>query len=178
MVTTDLPGCDMGYNRVDDPSTNRLHNNPQLDASCDYNGVMNGTSSATPNTTGAMALLMSAYPDLSVRDLRNLLARNATRLDANQGPVQISYTAANGQRRQVTGLEGWERNAAGLWYSPTYGFGLVDVNKTLARAASHEPLPPLVQLPWRKVSSGIAPSAPSRMWAVARPAPARRSISH
>ena len=56
MVTTDLPGCDMGYNRVDDPSTNRLHNNPQLDASCDYNGVMNGTSSATPNTTGAMAV--------------------------------------------------------------------------------------------------------------------------
>ncbi|MFM1705456.1 serine protease Asp [Aeromonas salmonicida] len=152
MVTTDLPGCDMGYNRVDDPSTNRLHNNPQLDASCDYNGVMNGTSSATPNTTGAMALLMSASPDLSVRDLRDLLARNATRLDANQGPVQISYTAANGQRRQVTGLEGWERNAAGLWFSPTYGFGLVDVNKTLARAASHEPLPPLVQLPWQKVT--------------------------
>ena len=86
MVTTDLPGCDMGYNRTDDPSTNRLHGNPQLDASCDYNGVMNGTSSATPSTSGAMALLMSAYPDLSVRDLRDLLARSATRVDAKHQP--------------------------------------------------------------------------------------------
>lgn len=152
MVTTDLPGCDMGYNRTDDPSTNRLHNNPQLDATCDYNGVMNGTSSATPNTSGAMALLMSAYPDLSVRDLHDLLARNATRIDAGQQPVQVSYTAANGQPRQVTGLEGWERNAAGLWYSPTYGFGLIDVNKTLTAAANHTPLPPLVQLPAQKVT--------------------------
>ena len=152
MVTTDLPGCDMGYNRTDDPSTNRLHNNPQLDVTCDYNGVMNGTSSATPNTSGAMALLMSAYPDLSVRDLRDLLARNATRIDAGQQPVQVSYTAANGQPRQVTGLEGWERNAAGLWYSPTYGFGLIDVNKALTAAANHTPLPPLVQLPVQKVT--------------------------
>lgn len=152
MVTTDLPGCNMGYNRLDDPSTNRLHGNPQLDASCDYNGVMNGTSSATPNTAGAMALLMSAYPDLSVRDLRDLLARSATRLDADQAPVQLSYTAADGQRRQVTGLEGWERNAAGIWYSPTYGFGLVDVNRALVNAATHEPLPPLVQLPWQQVT--------------------------
>nr|CAA47428.1 microbial serine proteinases [Aeromonas salmonicida] len=162
MVTTDLPGCDMGYNRVDDPSTNRLHNNPQLDASCDYNGVMNGTSSATPNTTGAM-VLMAPYPDLSVRDLRDLLARNATRLDANQGPVQINYTAANGERRQVTGLEGWERNAAGLWYSPSYGFGLVDVNKT--QPSSRQPRTAAttgaVALAKGK-GNGRSPSAPSR----------------
>jgi len=151
MVTTDLPGCDMGYNRTDDPSTNRLHGNPQLDASCDYNGVMNGTSSATPSTAGAMALLMSAYPDLTVRDLRDLLARSATRVDANHPPVMVSYTSSTGQAREVKGLEGWERNAAGMWFSPTYGFGLIDVNKALELAAAHQPLPPLVQLPWQKV---------------------------
>ncbi|MGY3856937.1 serine protease Asp [Aeromonas intestinalis] len=152
MVTTDLPGCDMGYNRVDDPSANRLHNNPALDVGCDYNGTMNGTSSATPNTAGAMALLMSAYPDLSVRDLRDLLARNATRIEAAQAPVRVNYTTANGQLRQVTGLEGWERNAAGLWFSPTYGFGLIDVNKALVSAATHDPLPALIQSPWQKVT--------------------------
>lgn len=152
MVTTDLPGCDMGYNRTDDPSTNRLHGNPQLDASCDYNGVMNGTSSATPSTSGAMALLMSAYPDLSVRDLRDLLARSATRVDATQKPVMVSYTSSTGKVRDVKGLEGWERNAAGMWFNPTYGFGLIDVNKALELAANHQPLPPLVQLPWQKIN--------------------------
>ncbi|MGY3881210.1 serine protease Asp [Aeromonas veronii] len=152
MVTTDLPGCDMGYNRTDDPSTNRLHGDPQLDASCDYNGVMNGTSSATPSTSGAMALLMSAYPDLSVRDLRDLLARSATRVDATQKPVMVSYTSSTGKVRDVKGLEGWERNAAGMWFNPTYGFGLIDVNKALELAANHQPLPPLVQLPWQKIN--------------------------
>lgn len=152
MVTTDLPGCDMGYNRNGVPSANRLHGNLQLDASCDYNGTMNGTSSATPNTSGSVALLMSAYPDLSVRDLRDLLARSATRVDAAHPAVQVSYTSRAGSARTVTALEGWERNAAGMWFSPTYGFGLIDVNKALARAANHNPLPPLVQLPWQKVS--------------------------
>ncbi|MFQ2111687.1 S8 family serine peptidase [Aeromonas veronii] len=161
MVTTDLPGCDMGYNRTDDPSTNRLHGNPQLDASCDYNGVMNGTSSATPSTSGAMALLMSAYPDLSVRDLRDLLARSATRVDATQKPVMVSYTSSTGKVRDVKGLEGWERNAAGMWFSPTYGFGLIDVNKALELAANHQPLPPLVQLPWQKINvTGSAAAIP------------------
>lgn len=159
MVTTDLPGCDMGYNRTDDPSTNRLHGNPQLDASCDYNGVMNGTSSATPSTSGAMALLMSAYPDLSVRDFRDLLARSATRVDAAHPPVMVSYTSSTGRPRNVKGLEGWERNAAGMWFSPTYGFGLIDVNKALELAATHQPLPPLVQLPWQKVTPVDKPSA-------------------
>ncbi|WP_421236083.1 S8 family serine peptidase [Aeromonas sp. 601039] len=161
MVTTDLPGCDMGYNRTDDPSTNRLHGNPQLDASCDYNGVMNGTSSATPSTSGAMALLMSAYPDLSVRDLRDLLARSATRVDATQKPVMVSYTSSTGKVRDMKGLEGWERNAAGMWFSPTYGFGLIDVNKALELAANHQPLPPLVQLPWQKINvTGSAATIP------------------
>ena len=166
MVTTDLPGCDLGYNRTARQTSNQLHGNPLLDASCDYNGTMNGTSSATPNTSGAMALLMSAYPDLSVRDLRDLLARNATRVDAGQGPVTLSYTADNGQLQQLIGLEGWERNAAGLWFSPTYGFGLVDVNKTLAAAATHTPLPPLEQLPWQQIrvdaAAGLVADAGSR----------------
>ncbi|WP_068979124.1 serine protease Asp [Aeromonas sp. EERV15] len=161
MVTTDLPGCDMGYNRTNDPSTNRLHGNQQLDASCDYNGVMNGTSSATPSTSGAMALLMSAYPDLPVRDLRDLLARSATRVDATHKPVMVSYTSNSGKVRDVKGLEGWERNAAGMWFSPTYGFGLIDVNKALELAANHQPQPPLVQLPWQKINvSGSAAAIP------------------
>ena len=64
----------------------------------------------------------------------------------------VSYTSSSGKVRDVKGLEGWERNAAGMWFSPTYGFGLIDVNKALELAANHQPLPPLVQLPWQKTS--------------------------
>lgn len=144
MVTTDLPGCYRGNNRNDKPIANRIHQNMMLDFECNYNGIMNGTSSATPNTSGAIALLMSAYPRLTVRDIRDLLARNATRVDPDHAPIVLTYTASNGERRSVTGLEGWEKNANGLWYSPTYGFGLIDVNKALAAAESHAPLSPLI----------------------------------
>ncbi|WP_353436407.1 S8 family serine peptidase [Pseudomonas aeruginosa] len=149
-VTTDLPGCEMGYNRSDEASENRLHNNPKLDPDCNYNGTMNGTSSATPNVAGTLALLMSAHPNLSVRDLRDILARSATRIDPHQRAAHLRYTSEAGPR-QVTGLEGWERNAAGLWYNPSYGFGLVNVNHALKLAARHNSLPPLVRLPWREV---------------------------
>ncbi|MFB2866057.1 S8 family serine peptidase [Aeromonas sp. MdU4] len=158
IVTTDLPGCERGYHHDlelplgDRTRENRLHAlNGKLDPHCDYNAIMNGTSAATPHVSGAMALLMSAYPNMSVRDLRDVLARSATRIDAAQAPVMIRYTSSTGQRRNVKGLEGWERNFAGMWYSPTYGFGLVDVNKALSLAADHIPLPPLVQLPWQEV---------------------------
>lgn len=150
-VTTDLQGCAMGYSRTDYTTTNRLHHNPTLDPNCNYNGIMNGTSSATPNTTGSVALLISAYPQFSARDWRDVLAHTATRIDANQQPATLSYSSLAGQRK-VVGLEGWEKNAAGLWFSPTYGFGLIDVNSALKRAASHKPLPPLVQSPWKKVT--------------------------
>ena len=95
-------------------------------------------------------------PELDVARLaavRQAVGRDIKlRIDANQAAVTLSYTAANGQQRRVTGLEGWERNAAGIWFNPTYGFGLIDVNKALASAATYNPLPELVQLPWQKVT--------------------------
>ncbi|MFB2863514.1 S8 family serine peptidase [Aeromonas sp. MdU4] len=160
IVTTDLPDCDRGYNRAGDENRdrhvenpNRLHTDqPLVDDNCEYVGTMNGTSAATPNTSGAMALLMSAYPEMSVRDLRDLLARSATRIDADQQPVRVSYITESGKKRTVKGLEGWERNAAGMWFSPTYGFGLIDVNQALKEAEKHTPLPPLVKLPWQQTN--------------------------
>ncbi|WXL26253.1 S8 family serine peptidase [Ectopseudomonas mendocina] len=110
-VTTDLRGCNMGYS-MDGPNIarvgNRLHHNPTLDPNCDYNGVMNGTSSATPNTTGSLALLISAYSDLSPRDLRDILARTSTRIDPDHAPAVLNYPSTAGTK-QVTVLEGWEK---------------------------------------------------------------------
>ncbi len=109
---------------------------------------MNGTSSAAPNTSGAFALLISAYPNLSQRDIRHLLATTATRVDTNSDDIRLSYQTAQGQTRTVTGLEGWQQNAADRWYSPTYGFGLIDVNAALEAAETYQPLPEQVFTDW------------------------------
>lgn len=149
-ITTDLTGCTMGYNRNDriPYDSHDLHGGTEIDNTCDFNSVMNGTSSAAPNTSGAFALLMSAYPNLSQRDIRHLLATTATRVDTNSDDVRLSYQTAQGQTRTVTGLEGWQQNAADRWYSPTYGFGLIDVNAALEAAKTYQPLPEQVFTDW------------------------------
>ncbi|WXL26250.1 S8 family serine peptidase [Ectopseudomonas mendocina] len=147
IVTTDLTGCDMGSNRAEFASSNRLHHGAAQDPNCNYRGTMNGTSAAAPNASASAALLLSAFPELKAGDVRDVLARSATRIDPDHPSAVI-----NVGQRQVVIFEGWEKNAAGLWFSPTYGFGLIDVNAALKLAANHKPLPPLVKLPWQKVT--------------------------
>ncbi|EDP57203.1 S8 family peptidase [Vibrio sp. AND4] len=145
-VTTDLTGCDMGYNsqfRGVPHRNHLLHGSTKLDPTCDYNSTMNGTSSAAPNTSGAFALMMSAYPNLTQRDIRHLLATTATQVDENYGDISLTYTTDKGRSKTITGLEGWQKNSVGRWFSPYYGFGLVNVNAALKAAETYEQLPPL-----------------------------------
>ncbi|CCN72502.1 S8 family serine peptidase [Vibrio nigripulchritudo] len=154
-VTTDLMGCDRGYNTIERADRNGLHGGTADDPNCNYNGVMNGTSSSAPNTSGAAALLMSVRPDLSQRDIRHLLATTATKIDAEHVNTDISYTTSSGVSRTVTGLEGWSANAAGYDYSPYYGFGLIDVDKAMFAARTAQPLPPLQLTEWKTTTANI-----------------------
>ncbi|MCF6441732.1 S8 family serine peptidase [Pseudoalteromonas luteoviolacea] len=119
----------------------------------DFTVRMNGTSSAAPNTSGAIALLLSAAEqqnhDLTPRDIRHLLARTATKVDPARGDIEV-----NG----ITGLEGWSTNAAGHAFSPYYGFGLLNVDKAteLVRRYAIEDLPSeLVKTPWYGLNSAV-----------------------
>lgn len=151
-VTTDPTGCEMGYNNHPDYLPYRghlLHGGTPLDPTCNYNSTMNGTSSAAPNTSGAFAVMMSAFPNMHQRDIRHLLASTATQVDPNYGDLQLRYTTAAGANRTVVGLEGWEENAAGYQYSPYYGFGLIDVSAAIqAGRDNYVPLPSLEISPW------------------------------
>ncbi|MCK5111883.1 MAG: S8 family serine peptidase [Arcobacteraceae bacterium] len=72
-----------------------------------YTDSMSGTSAATPMVAGGVALLLEACPTLTYRDVKYLIAKNATQIDI--------------------GNSTWEQNSAGLWHSIDYGYGLLNV---------------------------------------------------
>ncbi len=155
-VTTDLTGCDMGYNTYGSADDNGLHGGTAQSPNCNYNGVMNGTSSAAPNTSGAVALLMSKFPKLSQRDIRHLLASTATKVDPDYQDIETTYTTNQGTERTVTGLEGWSTNAAGYDYSPYYGFGLIDVDRAVKMGKTVAKLPRMKITDWQTRTPELA----------------------
>lgn len=80
-----------------------------------------GTSAAAPMVAGVVALMLEARPQLGWRDVQHVLAASARRND----PTHPS----------------WHRNAAGRWYSPAYGFGVVNATAAVELAQSWTPLP-------------------------------------
>ena len=82
----------------------------QQGGGCGNAGV--GTSYAAPVVSGVVALMLQANPQLGWRDVQGVLAYSAHHTDADDAS--------------------WASNAAGLWHSAKYGFGLVD-----AHAAVH-----------------------------------------
>jgi len=76
------------------------------DTNGNYTFIMNGTSSASPTVASAIALMLEACPNLTWRDVRYLLAKNAIQIDLSRST--------------------WVENNAGYWHSIDYGFGLVN----------------------------------------------------
>jgi subtilisin-like proprotein convertase family protein len=73
-----------------------------------------GTSSATPLVSGVIALMLQANPNLTARDVQNILVRTARKNDA--------------------GDAGWSTNKAGLHINHKYGFGAIDAKAAVALA--------------------------------------------
>jgi subtilisin-like proprotein convertase family protein len=122
-------------NALDDLGANALS------ASCQYTAIMNGTSSATPNTAAVVALMLEANPNLSVRDIKYILAKTAKRVDPTFAGVSSS-TIISGST--IVLEQGWVTNAAGYTFSNRYGFGAVDAASAVLAAKTYTRyLPPL-----------------------------------
>jgi subtilisin family serine protease len=139
IVTTNIDGCanaevQSPLNALDDLGLNPLAIN------CQYTATMNGTSAATPNVTGVIALMLEANPNLSWRDVKYILATTAKRVDSGfSGVAATIFNASSVQLEQ-----GWTRNAAGRWFSNRYGFGGVDADAAVSAAKTYASvLPPL-----------------------------------
>ena len=116
IVTTDLTGLVYGFESTgfaDEYRLGRLFDVPGNENG-DYTNYMNGTSSATPIVSGVVALMFSANPALTYRDVRYILATTAAKNDPSD---------AN-----------WTLNGAGYHVNPNYGFGMVDATAAVVKA--------------------------------------------
>ena len=135
MITTDQMGSERGYDRLIFGVANRTQGlmpgavgNPHGD----YVSTFNGTSASTPNASGAIALLLDEYPDLTWRDVKYILARTARKIDPDIPEFKVAFGGEPAVLRHA-----WTTNAAGYGFHNWYGFGAISVDDALSLAATH-----------------------------------------
>ena len=130
MITTDQMGVDRGDSLIPRGLAPGSADNPLGD----YTSIFNGTSSAAPNTSGAIALLLETQPDLTWRDVKHVLANTARPLHTDIPRVRVAFGGTPAVLQH-----GWITNAAGYHFHNWYGFGAVDVDAAVDLAAVHAP---------------------------------------
>lgn len=118
IFTTDRVGT-AGKNQInfiDDP----LLNNYVFDSL-----GFSGTSASTPMVAGICALILSANPDLTYRDVQQVLIHSSRHIDRADPDLR--------------------RNGAGYWVSHRLGFGIPDAGEAVRVAASWKNRPPAVR---------------------------------
>ena len=94
-----------------------------------------GTSSATPLVSGVIALILEANPNLTWRDVQDLLVKSSRKNDFND--------------------PSWVENQAGNWFSHKYGFGVVDAGLATDLAVNWTMLAPETNVTYGPSSSPI-----------------------
>lgn len=130
IVTTDLAGA-FGYN--DSPGA-AGDDDPLPDL--DYTSTFGGTSSATPLVSGVIALMLDANPNLTLRDVEQILINTAVKTDPTDAD--------------------WYVNGAGYAVNHKYGFGRINAAAAVAVAAAWTNLPAEVQSTSGSLPVGMA----------------------
>jgi subtilisin-like proprotein convertase family protein len=147
IVSTDLTSCSQGYstntglwnfNEFETANSSLTFTlfNPQ----CNYTSTMNGTSSAAPNVTGVIALLLSLDSSLTWRDVKHILAITADQV----APASTDTDHPDVALRLAGHVyeQGWVNNAAGFHHHNWYGFGRVNAAAAIAAVlGGYTPLP-------------------------------------
>lgn len=93
---------------------------------CRYTAAMNGTSSAAPHVTGVVALMKQLKKDLTIPQIKYILAKTA-RNDNDFATMALQDITGYDQNRNEILLDnGWLKKNDNLKFSSWYGFGLVD----------------------------------------------------
>lgn len=130
LMTTDVQGCTKGYVGGSGEGANPFNSkdNPHAEnINCNYTSTMNGTSGAAPNASGAIALMLEANPQLTLRDVKHILAKTSRQVDASIPPVLVDGIP----------YHEWITNKAGYTYHNYYGFGGIDVTAAVKEAEGY-----------------------------------------
>ncbi|CAM4286373.1 S8 family serine peptidase [Vibrio neonatus] len=160
IITTDIVGCNefTGFSNLNVFNTfvEAFDQGQTADNQhCDYNASMDGTSAATPVVSGAVADMLSVNDSLSWRDVRDILARTAQKVDPQDKAVTLPLKDGD-----LIAQYAWVTNGAGLNFNNKYGFGLVDIDKaiTLAKTYNADTLGRYIKFPKvesKKIDKGI-----------------------
>jgi VCBS repeat-containing protein len=85
----------------------------------DYTNLVGGTSAAAAQVAGVAALMLQANPNLTARDVQDILVRTARQNDPSDSD--------------------WQENGAALAINHKYGFGAVDAEAAVALADTYSP---------------------------------------
>lgn len=146
ILTTDQSGCDKGYSRrrdlysasqppANDFQTGEAQNDGKHNPGCNYTSAFNGTSSAAPNASGAVALILQANPSLTRREVKHILARTARPIDTGIAARTLTISG-----KPYVAEQGWVANTANPAYRfhNWYGFGAIDVDAAVAMARTYQ----------------------------------------
>lgn len=145
ILTTDRLGCNYGYAKSTASNTFNRDANAVNNDDCKYTSLFNGTSSAAPMVSGAVALMLQRNPNLTWRQVKSILAQSATTLTSpssniNTPDVSSTETMPSGLAWEYA----WQTNNAGLRFHNWYGFGAVNISSMLTMADSPPALGNLV----------------------------------
>ena len=151
MVTVDLSGCDNGYSNTK-KGKNEFDRGGGANPDCNYTSIFNGTSSAAPVTSGVVALMLEANPNLTWRDVKYILAKTTNWPEPEIGNSAHPY--ADKELSNHVYLPGWVVNTAGFKFHNHYGFGGIDADAAVKMAAEKyvSPLGTFAESSW--VASG------------------------
>jgi subtilisin-like proprotein convertase family protein len=138
---------------VDIATTDRVGSNGYVDG--DY-VFISGTSFSSPITAGVVALMLEANPSLGYRDVQEILAYSARKIDTSDPGWAVN------------GAVNW--NGGGLHASHDYGFGLIDAHAAVRLAETWTATSTLPNLNTMSVfqASGLAIPDAAGWW---RPTP-------
>ncbi len=131
IISTDQMGLDRGYATQEEIE---LLGTSAKNPEGDYTYAFGGTSSAAPHTVGAAAVILSANPELTWRDLKHILAKTARQLDSDIRSTRVAF----GGKPAVL-QHSWINNAAGYTFHNHFGFGAIDLDRAVAMAQSITP---------------------------------------
>ena len=131
ILTTDQSSCSKGYVSTNVSTRyNEFENstgNKAINSECNYTSTFGGTSSAAPTVAGVMALIISANPELTWRDVKHIIASTS-----DQVGTDSDYTY---DFQGINQYE-WETNSAGYKFHNWFGFGKINAADAVAMALS------------------------------------------